>query len=186
MARRTQINLDRKQLVTAAFDLMQEVGLDALSMRALAARIGVQAPALYWHVSDKAELLGLMAADIHAQTRAAVADAADWRDWLRAFGHSFRRQLLQRRDAAKLCSIAKPDMTRTEEAAQEISAPLMVRGLSQHDALSFQASVIALTLGWSVYQNSGPMADFLATMMDFDQSYATGLDALVRGFEASS
>ena len=186
MARRTQINLDRKQLVTAAFELMQEVGLDALSMRALAARIGVQAPALYWHVADKAELLGLMAAEIHAQTRAAVEDAAHWQDWLRAFGHSFRRQLLQHRDAAKLCSIAKPDMTRTAEAAREIAAPLLSRGLSQHDALSFQASVISLTLGWSIYQNSGPMADFLATMMDFDESYATGLDALVRGFAVTA
>jgi TetR/AcrR family tetracycline transcriptional repressor len=41
--------------------LVDAEGLDALTLRALAGRLGVQAPTLYWHVRNKAELLDALA-----------------------------------------------------------------------------------------------------------------------------
>ena len=40
--------LDLDQVVQAAITLLDEVGLDGLTTRALATRLGVQSPALYW------------------------------------------------------------------------------------------------------------------------------------------
>jgi len=49
--------LTRHDVITGALDLADADGLDALTLRSLATRLGVQAPTLYWHVRNKAELL---------------------------------------------------------------------------------------------------------------------------------
>jgi AcrR family transcriptional regulator len=58
--------LDRAQVVRAALALVDEVGLDGLTMRRLAERLGIQAASLYKHVKDKDELLVLLADEISA------------------------------------------------------------------------------------------------------------------------
>jgi len=49
--------LTRERLVEAALRLVNEEGLDGLSMRALADKLDVKAASLYWHVRDRSELL---------------------------------------------------------------------------------------------------------------------------------
>jgi TetR/AcrR family tetracycline transcriptional repressor len=101
------------------------------SMRRLAARIGVQAPAIYWHVSDKAELLGLMANRIYAVAYAGVTSAQTWQDWFRQFGRALRRSFAGQRDGALLCAIAWPPAEADPSVhARRIAAPLRVLGLS--------------------------------------------------------
>src|SRR5258708_25515881 len=56
--------LSRARLVAEALGLVQEEGLEALSMRALADRLHVKAASLYWHVRDRRELLELLAESI--------------------------------------------------------------------------------------------------------------------------
>ncbi|MES1972262.1 MAG: TetR family transcriptional regulator [Pseudomonadota bacterium] len=187
MARRLEVALERKAIVAAAFEVLAEDGLDGLNMRKLAARLSVQAPALYWHIGDKAELLGLMADFIYVEARAAVPACAGWREWLLAFGRALRHSLVSRRDGARICATARPGKASDPaDRARAIAAPLVALGLDQPRALSFQASVISLTLGWSSYQENGPMHDFLGDMLDFDTSFELGLQALVRGYSAAS
>ena len=50
--------LSRETVIRAALDLLNEVGVDGLSTRRLAERLGVQQPALYWHFKNKRELRG--------------------------------------------------------------------------------------------------------------------------------
>jgi AcrR family transcriptional regulator len=52
------------QIVDAAEDLLEEQGPDGLTMRTLAARLGIQAPSLYKHVAGKDELEVLLIAQI--------------------------------------------------------------------------------------------------------------------------
>jgi TetR/AcrR family tetracycline transcriptional repressor len=183
MARRPAFSLDPDRLVAAAFAQLEEDGLEGLSMRRVAARLGVQAPALYWHVGDKAELLGLMARDIYARAYAGVGEARDWRAWLAAFGRALRASFAAHRDGARLCAVARPP-AQTDPAghAGRIAAPLAALGLDERHALSFQASVISFTLGWATFEANGPMHDYLERMFDFDRSFAIGLEALVAGF----
>ena len=47
------MKLDRQQIVDAALDLLNEVGIDQLSTRLLAQRLKVQQPALYWDFASK-------------------------------------------------------------------------------------------------------------------------------------
>lgn len=53
--------LEREAIVEAARQMIVADGLDALSLRRLAARLGVTAPALYAHVADKQDLLRAVA-----------------------------------------------------------------------------------------------------------------------------
>ncbi|MEH3107584.1 MAG: TetR family transcriptional regulator [Sphingomonas fennica] len=72
--RRRGAGIDRRRIVEAGFALLETGGLDGLTMRDLAARIGVQAPALYWHVAGKADLLALMAGRLYADARGGVPE----------------------------------------------------------------------------------------------------------------
>ncbi len=185
MNRQAQPNLSRGQIVAEAFELLEEAGLENLSMRRLAARLEVQAPAIYWHVTDKAELLGLMAREIYAAAYAGTGPAADWRDWLGQFGRVLNAQLAARRDGARLCALARPPSPADAPLhAGRIAAPLIALGLDEERALAHQAAVISFTLGWTTFETNGPMRDYLRQMMDFDATFTAGLDALVSGLRA--
>jgi len=177
--------LEQESIVAEALGLLDEAGLDGLNLRALADRLSVKAPALYWHVSGKAELQSLMAAFFYRTAVGAVTEAGDWRRWLIAFGRAFRGALLSHRDSARLCAIARPVPPEQDRLPGEaLAAPLVAMGIAQDLALSFQASVIALTLGWVVYEQSDAMHDHLTGMIDFDVSFDRGLIAMVGGFDA--
>jgi TetR/AcrR family tetracycline transcriptional repressor len=104
---RPRPRLDLDLLVKAAVSLLDEEGLDALTTRRLAARLGVQSPALYWYVRDKEELLDLVAEAICApalepyERLAAKADLG-WRERLTAAGRIYRELLRSHRDAPRL------------------------------------------------------------------------------------
>jgi AcrR family transcriptional regulator len=54
-ARKTvgRVPLDRKIILAHAFAILNDMGLEGLTLRRLAARLGVQAPAIYWHFKNK-------------------------------------------------------------------------------------------------------------------------------------
>jgi TetR/AcrR family transcriptional regulator, tetracycline repressor protein len=180
---RETAKLDRTTIVEAAFAVLSEKGLDGLSLRVLATHLGVQAPALYWHVRNKAELIGMMAATFGEVAARAEPRENTWAARLIAYGHALRQAMLLHRDAARLCAIARP-IEPPEENANRIAAPLIAAGLDVRRALSYQSSVIAYTLGWVVYEQSQPMHEHLAQMLDLAQSFESGLRAMVRGFVA--
>lgn len=64
--------LDKKLVVDTALRLLNEVGLDGLTLRAIAKELNVQAPALYWHFKNKQALLDEMATEMY---RRMVTDA---------------------------------------------------------------------------------------------------------------
>jgi TetR/AcrR family transcriptional regulator, tetracycline repressor protein len=61
MSGKTRPALTREAVTRAALRLLDEVGLEGLTTRRLAAELGVQSPALYWHFRTKQDLLGEMA-----------------------------------------------------------------------------------------------------------------------------
>lgn len=102
-----RVGLARDQLVDAALQLMQEAGLEALSTRRLAERLGVKSPALYWHVRNKDELLGLIADAICAQM-VLPASSLSFRVRLEKIAWEYRRVLVGHRDAPRLFAEQAP------------------------------------------------------------------------------
>jgi len=175
------MKLDQDQIVAAALELMQTEGLDGLAMRSLAARLGVRASALYWHVADKSRLYALMAEHFYRTAYVAAGAAPDARNWLETLGRQFRANLLAYRDSARLCALSPPSASNTPDVKQRLTAQLIAFEITETQALQAIASVLALTLGWVVYEQSETMHDHLSGMLDFDTAYEAGLHAIVEG-----
>jgi AcrR family transcriptional regulator len=78
--------LTRDAIVDAALALVDEGGLEALSMRAIGNRLGVQAMSLYNHVENKAALIDAL----HERLILSISLSVDGLDWLDAFRASSR------------------------------------------------------------------------------------------------
>lgn len=89
---KAKVTLD--QIVAAGVDVADAEGLDALSMRRVAARVGVGAMSLYTHVPGRSELLELMIDRVYAEHRLPT-DELGWRARIE-FLLKERWQLLER------------------------------------------------------------------------------------------
>jgi TetR/AcrR family transcriptional regulator, tetracycline repressor protein len=97
--------IDRDQVVRTALRLLDEDGLDQLSLRRLAAELQVKAPALYWHFESKRALMDQMADAVLAPALpelAGPADPADWPEWLAHTADVLRARLLAHPGGAQL------------------------------------------------------------------------------------
>ena len=126
--------IDRQGVVGAALGLLDEVGLDGLSMRRLAERVGVKAASLYWHVRDKEELLGLLADEICAGVREPNPDLP-WREKLETLVRENRRVLLGHRDAARILAGTVPSGPNRLRLAETMLGTLLGAGFSGRDAV---------------------------------------------------
>lgn len=94
MARPRTPLLSRERIVDAARALVDSEGLEALSTRRLAARLGVSGPSLYNHFRTKDEILEAVADSVSAQVDLSVLDdGRDWRAALYAWAVSYRAAL---------------------------------------------------------------------------------------------
>ncbi|MFC9847291.1 TetR/AcrR family transcriptional regulator C-terminal domain-containing protein [Streptomyces sp. NPDC127595] len=106
MASQRSPKLDKKQVVETALRLLNEVGLDGLTLRAIAKELDVQAPALYWHFKNKQALLDEMATEMYRRMMAGarLPPDATWQDRILASQRGLRAALLGYRDGAKVFS----------------------------------------------------------------------------------
>lgn len=79
----TRKRLSRRAVLREAIALADQEGFDGLSMRTLAARLGVVPMALYKHVSDKGDLVGGMVDEIILGYDSPPSDLSGWRDRVR-------------------------------------------------------------------------------------------------------
>ncbi|MFI6394945.1 TetR/AcrR family transcriptional regulator C-terminal domain-containing protein [Nonomuraea sp. NPDC050547] len=91
--RRPWGSLERAQIVEAAIGLVREEGVEALTIRRLAAEVGASRMALYRHVADKDALLDLVADEVATQVIREEALRGPWQERLRRLAHSMRTVL---------------------------------------------------------------------------------------------
>src|ERR1700747_1244589 len=108
-----QRGLTRERLVEAGLDLINEEGLEALSMRALADRLEVKASSLYWHVRDRRELLELLAESI-LDGVARPRRSAGWRHSVLAIGEALRRRVSAQKDAGRILLEVPESLARSD------------------------------------------------------------------------
>lgn len=97
-----RVPLTRERIVDAAYTVLDREGYDRLSMRQVAAELGVAVSALYVHVRDKDELLRLMYNRVFEGYDLPEPDPARWREQVLDFARQGRRRLLGHRDLAKI------------------------------------------------------------------------------------
>jgi AcrR family transcriptional regulator len=93
--------LSLERLIAAGLETLEADGLDGLSMRAVADRLGVKAASLYWHVRDRRALLALITNTVLSTVELPVA-GTPWRVSVPAVCASLDATLEARRDFAAL------------------------------------------------------------------------------------
>jgi TetR/AcrR family tetracycline transcriptional repressor len=152
--------LTRDDILRAALDLLNEVGIDALSTRRLAERLGVQSPTLYWHFKSKAALLDAMSAAVLSDSRAVFSPGPkeSWQDWLQDDGRSFRHALLAYRDGARLHAGTRPGEAQREAIEARLRL-LCAAGFEPGAATLLLMSVGRFVVGWVLEEQSAQQPD---------------------------
>lgn len=154
-------------MARTALKLLNETGLDGLTLRAIAKELDVKAPALYWHFKDKQALLDEMATEMmrrmtedlaaSTSTSADAAPGADWRTALAASMRGLRRHLLMYRDGAKVYSGTHFTDTSYAEPMEAHLRMLTGGGFTPGRAARAWATAYSYTIGYVIEEQAmGP------------------------------
>lgn len=152
------MKVDRRRILETALEVLNEVGVDALSTRAIADRLGVRQPALYWHFKSKRALLDAMNGEILARAHEARVPrpGETWQDFLRRNGHSFRAALLSYRDGARVHAGTEADPGDLEHVEAQ-AAFLVAAGFSPAAAMQLFIAVGRYVVGCVLEEQASPV-----------------------------
>jgi TetR/AcrR family tetracycline transcriptional repressor len=142
------VKLSRDAVVRAALELLDEVGLADLTLRGVAERLHVQAPALYWHVRNRQDLIDQMAAAMIRDGIGGLAPDGPWMDQLGDIARAYRQTLLSHRDGARVLAeacAADPAVNRLAELSLRM---LTSAGFSTQDAMRALVSLLSYVSGF--------------------------------------
>jgi TetR/AcrR family tetracycline transcriptional repressor len=176
--------LNRETVIREALDLLDEVGLDAVSTRRLAKRLGVEQPSLYWHFRTKDVLLNAMAEAAMAPHAEAPlpAPSDDWRAWFLENSRSFRRTLLMHRDGARLHAGTSPRGASFARAVRKVEF-LVAAGLPEREAQMAMLTASHFTVG-SVLEEQAAAGTADGLTFDHEAAFDAGLALIADGLSA--
>ena len=144
----------RREILDAALALADEGGLAAVSMRAVARRVGVTAMALYPHVSSKDDLLDSLVGRLLAELPL-PGPGTPWRDRLAAIAAA-ARSLAHRHPAAMPLLFSRPSVTPDAVAVVDaIYQALIDAGLPLAQVPRFERLVSTFVLGYGISEVGG-------------------------------
>jgi TetR/AcrR family tetracycline transcriptional repressor len=201
MPRKPGPQLSRDEIVQAAAQVLSRDGYDQLTMRGVAAELGVQAPALYWHVKSK-EDLSLLLFDHLISDLDYGEPTGDWRADVRRMMQALRRRLVETRDITRLFP---EDYSSGPRAIRPLELGLGVMrraGLPPREALHAYGAALSFVVGWSRFevtrranaaQAPTPPADLFPNIAwaltegggkpDPDEGFDFAVDLMVAGLE---
>lgn len=203
--------LDKTQVVDTALRLLNGVGLDGLTLRAIAKELNVQAPALYWHFKNKQELLDEMATEMYSRMTAddPLTPDATWRERLLTSNRGLRTALLSHRDGAKVFSGSRFTGTLHAVEMERTLRLFTAAGFTLTQAVRATTTAYMYTLGfvteeqgvqplpgerregYDIDERARRMADFPLSAAagaeifeDYEQHFEDGLALVIAGIEA--
>lgn len=203
--------LDRRRVADTALALLNEAGLDGLTLRAIAKELDVKAPALYWHFKDKQALLDEMATEMYRRMIAGTPlDPGDtWQERLLKANRGLRSALLGYRDGAKVFSGSRFTGAVHAEQMEDTLRLFTAAGFALADAVRATSTTYLYTLGfvteeqgveplpgerregYDIDERARLMADFpLAAQAgaeifaDYERHFEEGLALVIAGIEA--
>jgi TetR/AcrR family tetracycline transcriptional repressor len=150
----TRAPVSRAAIVSAALELLAETGLDGVSFRRIATRLGVSAPTLYWHVDSKRQLMDLMAEELVHRTGTAYdgpAPGQPWWEWLRNDAQRMFDALIATRDAPRVLAGNRPSpdgFAGIERVLAVLVDAGLTPGQAQQTLFALGAYVIGSAVEW--------------------------------------
>lgn len=175
--------LDRAQIVLTTVRLLQEEGIDAFSMRKLAARLDIRAPTLYWYFPDRSAILSEVIKVLLVDTMNSVGKHPTWQEWLRAFGLALWRTNCETPFVTMLLQSAELNDSEVFKIALEMLDTALRQYPVDHAlALRAHSDIQALVLGWAVFHHAG-VAERIQPMFDVSLAVTEGIEGIIRIWE---
>ncbi len=151
------MKVNREILTRGALELLNQVGLEELTLRRLGAALKVRAGAMYWHFKSKEELLNEMATSLLADAAPEllpVRRQSDWKVWVAAFGEGLRKALLGYRDGARMVTGTKLTNTEYMKTAETIGTQLIKAGFTLRQSVVLLSTVYNYTLSFVIEEQA--------------------------------
>jgi AcrR family transcriptional regulator len=207
------MKVNRDIIVQAALRLLDDIGLEDLTLRKLAQALDIQAPTLYWHFKSKDALIDEMATLVlvsGADNLLPGEPSDDWRVWISTFGQGLRKTLLSYRDGGRMIAGTRLTNTLFQETAERIGRQLTQAGFTTRQAVTLLSAVYTFTVSFVIEEqavfpkpgerspaydiemrkshldpNAFPLLREAGDVLfdRFDQRFAESIDLMLRGAE---
>ena len=203
--------MNRAIVIRASLKLLNEVGLEQLTLRLLGRELKIQAATLYWHFKSKEELIDAMATAVLAEGTGHMVpakDSRDWSVWAASFGTGLRKTLLAYRDGGRMVAGTRLTDTIYMKTTERIAAKLIESGFTVRQTVVLLSTIYNFTLSFvmeeqAVFPRPGERSSQYelkrrnakldpgelpilrragAILFDqFDRRYKEGLDLILKG-----
>lgn len=162
----------QEEIIEAALELLNEEGLNELSLRKLAKRLDLKAPALYWYFTSKENLVDHMAEGMLAREFRDVSPRhqdESWQEWLILLCGRLRRAMLAYRDGGRIVAGAHLYPAVTLVILFEMASQSLVSaGVDEDHAHLVITTAVHFTFGRVIEEQSSPSAEQVAAF-DLEQ-----------------
>jgi AcrR family transcriptional regulator len=142
--------LTRQRVVAEALTLIAEDGAQALTMRTLAARLGVVPGALYHHVRNKEQLQDLLLDGVLAEVDGHLDPSLAWTEQLKVLAHRLRQVLEDHPGVAGILKTRDPLGPHSLALAEAFLAPLRAAAFPDREAGLAFFLLVDYTVGFAV------------------------------------
>jgi TetR/AcrR family tetracycline transcriptional repressor len=142
--------LTRQRVVTEALAVIAQDGVQALTMRSLAARLGVVPGALYHHVGNKQQLQDLLLDGVLAEVDFHTDASLAWTEQLKLLAHRLRVVLEAHPGVAGILKTRDPLGPHSLALAEALLAPLRAAGFPDREAGLAFSLLVDYTVGFAV------------------------------------
>lgn len=140
----------RAAIVAAALELIDEVGIDGLTMRKLARTVGVPPMSLYLHFPSKEKLLDLMYQEVAFRLYADLDDESRWQSGLGVLCQRTRTMFLAHPEWVRL--LTRPAVPTAVPLRERLLEQMLGAGIPVKHALSCIVSANFVALGLALGQ----------------------------------
>ena len=146
--------LTRERVVTEALAVIAHDGVQALTIRRLATRLGVVPGALYRHVNNKQQLQDLVLDNVLAEVDLHLDPAMDWTNQLKLLARRLRQVLEDHPGVAEILKTRDPLGPHSLALAEALLEPLRAAGFGDHQAGLAFFLLVDYTVGFALSTTS--------------------------------
>jgi AcrR family transcriptional regulator len=166
-----QARISRERVLQATLEIAEEQGLAAVSMRAVARRVGVTPMALYHHVRDKEDLLDALVERLLTELLVPNPELP-WQERLRVLGASLRETAGCHPDAF-LMLLRRPATTPGARRARDaIYSALADAGVPRDEIPRVERLISTFMIGFAASEAAGRFAAHGRSVLDADLEWA--------------
>jgi TetR/AcrR family tetracycline transcriptional repressor len=153
--------LTREGILKAALRIVDDEGLEALSMRRLAADLGVNPMSIYHHLPGKGAVVSGLVEVVYSQMRMPSSEGLPWQERVRAYAHAYRGIVRSHPNLAlQLVSDAAAVSDAVLSGAEPLYEALEEAGLPPAMIVRTADSLVDFVHGFVLGEASNPSGEF--------------------------